>query len=52
VDDRKYNSSPSITLHDGRAIVVYNKFEHGYGMPGNPAVFYGDFIGEIALDAT
>lgn len=47
VNDRKYNSSPSITRHDGRAIVVYNKFEHAYGIRDNPALFYGDFIGEI-----
>ena len=50
VNDRKYNSSPSITLHDGRAIVIYNKFEHSYGIGDNPALFYGDFIGEIIPD--
>ena len=49
LDDRKYNSSPSIALHDGRAVVVYNKFEHSYGIPENPAVFYGDFMAEIDL---
>ncbi|MBC8874634.1 MAG: fibronectin type III domain-containing protein [Planctomycetes bacterium] len=47
VDDRKYNSSPDVTLHDDRVFVVYNKYEHLYGRHDNPAVFHGDFIGTL-----
>jgi len=47
VDDRKYNSSPDVTLHDDRIFVVYNKYEHLYGRRDNPALFYGDFIGSL-----
>jgi hypothetical protein len=47
VDDRKYNSSPDMTVHDGRALTVYNKIEHLYGDSENPAVHYGIFIGEV-----
>ena len=47
VDDRKYNSSPDMALHNGRLFVVYNKIEHLYGKSSNPAIFHGDFIGTI-----
>jgi hypothetical protein len=48
VDDLKYNSSPDITEHEGGFVYVYNKHEHLYGEPGDPAKLYGCFIGRIA----
>ncbi|MCD6351151.1 MAG: fibronectin type III domain-containing protein [Armatimonadetes bacterium] len=46
-DDMKYNSSPDITVYQGRAWLVYNKFEHSYGDPNDPARLYGTFLGII-----
>ena len=47
VDDLKYNSSPAITWHEGQFVYVYNKFEHLYGEPNDPARLYGCFIGRL-----
>ena len=47
VDDVKYNSSPDITLHEGRLIYTYNKFEHLYGSPADPSTLHGCFLGTI-----
>lgn len=49
VNDRKYNSSPDVALHGDRIVVVYNKLEHLYGKPENPAVDYGAWIGTITI---
>ncbi|MEN6497278.1 MAG: hypothetical protein ABFD16_23525, partial [Thermoguttaceae bacterium] len=47
IDDLKYNSSPDITVHNGRLVYVYNKFEHVYGTPDDPAKLFGSFLGEL-----
>jgi hypothetical protein len=47
VDDMKYNSSPDMTVYEGQVYMVYNKFEHAYGDPNDPARLYGTFIGKI-----
>ncbi|NQT15667.1 MAG: hypothetical protein HQ582_23120 [Planctomycetes bacterium] len=47
VDDLKYNSSPDLTLHGGRIVYTYNKFEHLYGGPADPGKLYGCFLGTI-----
>ncbi len=46
-DDMKYNSSPDIALHDGKAYVVHTKYEHAYGDPTDPAKLYGTFLGVV-----
>ena len=50
VNDVKYNSSPDITLHQGRIIYAYNKFEHLYGGRQDPGRLYGCFLGTIMPD--
>jgi hypothetical protein len=47
IDDLKYNSSPDITVHNGGLVYVYNKFEHVYGTPDDPAKLFGSFLGEL-----
>ncbi|MBC7289537.1 MAG: hypothetical protein H5T86_16130, partial [Armatimonadetes bacterium] len=47
IDDMKYNSSPDMTVYKGDIYLVYNKFEHSYGDPADPAKLYGTFIGKI-----
>ena len=47
VDDVKYNSSPDVTLHRGRLVYAYNKFEHLYGTQADPSRLYGCFLGAI-----
>ena len=49
VNDRKYNSSPDVALHNGEVFVVHNKSEHLYGDRDNPAAFCGDFWGRIGV---
>ncbi len=46
-DDMKYNSSPDMTMLDGKIYIVYSKWEHAYGIPGDPAFNWGTFIGVI-----
>jgi hypothetical protein len=47
VDDIKYNSSPDITAHNGRFVVVFNTFEHLYGDPADRGQLYGSFLTTI-----
>ena len=47
IDDMKYNSSPDITLHGGRLVYVYNKFEHLYGGRSDPGRLFGCFLGWV-----
>ena len=47
VKDRKYNSSPDATIYDGKLLVIYNKIEHSYGRPHDPALSMGCFLGDI-----
>ena len=47
IDDVKYNSSPDITLHGGRLVYVYNKFEHLYGSRSDPGRLFGCFLGQV-----
>lgn len=47
INDRKYNSSPDIALHEGKICVVYNKLEHLYERPEDPAIHHGSWIGTI-----
>ena len=51
VSDFKYNSSPDVTWHKGRLIYAYNKFEHLYGNPADPAKLYGCFLGTITPES-
>ncbi|MFA5645419.1 MAG: fibronectin type III domain-containing protein [Candidatus Ratteibacteria bacterium] len=47
INDRKYNSSPDIALHGGKIFVVYNKLEHLYDRPEDPAIHHGAWLGSI-----
>lgn len=50
VGDRKYNSSPDMSLiAPGRAVVVFGKFEHEYNR-ADPAFNFGGYIGEVYLE--